>query len=154
MTPERFRSIDWTRFEVQEADLEVVYNLLLEREAPLTAEEMAPAVVERRLAAQRQAEARAAEAAAETYLPGSTYAIGTRLSFPALADAVGQVAAERDGLNPDLGAFRVIQVRFDDGGLREFAAGLADHKLNAVTPATENDGKEDAVEAILTRHGR
>jgi len=139
---------------VQEGDLEVVYNLLLEREVPLTAEEMARAVVERRLSAPREAAA-VPEAPAAAYLPGESYSIGMRLMFPAIDGVTGVIVGERDGVNPDLGPFRVIQVRFGDSGTpREFAAGLAEHKLNYVPeppPATEAD---DGVDGALARYGK
>jgi len=32
----------WTQFDVDDRDLEFIYNLLLEREVPLTTAEMAP----------------------------------------------------------------------------------------------------------------
>ena len=139
---------------MQEGDLEVVYNLLLEREVPLTTEEMARAVVERRLSAPREAAA-VPEAPGAPYLPGETYSIGARLTFPAIDGAIGVVVGERNGLNPDLGPFRVIQVRFGDNGApREFAAGLAEHKLNSLPeppPATEAD---DGIEGALARYGK
>jgi len=139
---------------VQDGDLEVVYNLLLEREVPLTTEEMARAVVEHRLAASREATA-SPQAPAPDYLPGDTYAIGTRLSFPAIDGAIGVVVGERAGVNPDLGTFRVIEVRFgDNGATREFAAGLAEHKLNHVPEPDPETEAEDGVEGALARHGK
>jgi hypothetical protein len=139
---------------VQESDLEVVYNLLLEREVPLTTEEMARAVIERRLAAPREVPA-VAEAPSTVYLPGQTYSIGVRLSFPAIDGATGVVVGERDGVNPDVGPFRVVQIRFgDNGALREFAAGLAEHKLNHAPEPEPEAEAEDGVEGTLARHGK
>ena len=43
-----FPSVDWARFEVEDSDLEYIYNLLMEREKPLTSGEMALALLEER----------------------------------------------------------------------------------------------------------
>ncbi len=140
---------------MQDSDLEVVYNLLLEREVPLTTEEMARAIVDRRLLAAREAPARVAETPATEYLPRESYPIGTRLAFRSFDGVTGLVVGERQGNNPDLGAFQVIQVRFEEsGGTREFAAGLADHKLNAVVDAPLAPDPEDGVEGVMQRHAR
>jgi hypothetical protein len=155
LTPELTRPIDWTRFQAQDSDLEVVYNLLLEREVPLTTEEMARAVVERRLASQREAPPTPAEALAVGYFPRESYIVGARLTFPALDGAVGTVVGERPGVNPDLGSFRVIQVRFgEDAPAREFATALADHKLNVEPEAIPSSDVEDGADSVIARHGR
>jgi hypothetical protein len=154
LTPELARPIDWNRFQVQDTDLEVVYNLLLEREVPLTTDEMARAIVERRLAAQRTA-AIVPDAGSTSYLPGETYTIGTRLTFPSIEGATGEVVGERVGVNPDLGSFRVIQVRFGEGvGTREFAAGLTQHKLNDAPEPPPVDETDDGVDGAMARHGK
>src|SRR3990172_3640064 len=135
--------IDWSRFEVEERDLEVVYNLLLEREVPLTTEQMAWAIVERRLAAQAAASV-APHEPSTAYLPRGRFPIGASIFFPALGGAAGVVVGEREGVNPALGPFKVIRVRFGEGGeTREFAAALAGHRLNQVaeTPAP-SDGAD------------
>ena len=156
MTPELAHPIDWNRFQVQDRDLETIVNLLLEREVPLTTEEMARAVVERRLLAKREAEQQAPTSpAAVEYLPGETYPIGALLSFPALSGLAGEVVAERPGVNPDLGSFRVIQVNFGaDGGTREFASGLAEHMLNISPAAAAAPDPEDGAASVMERHGR
>ena len=154
MTPELARPIDWIRFEVEERDLEVITNLLLEREVPLTTEEMSRAVVERRLAQQAAIfEAGAPPAAA--YMPRERYPVGASVFFPALDGAAGVVVAERDGVNPDLGSFKVIRVRFGQNGeTREFVSGLAQHRLNHVAEAPPPSDGADEVEGVLRRHGR
>jgi len=155
LAPESFRAIAWNRFQVQDDDLEVVTNLLLEREVPLTTAEMARAIVERRLALQAESVARSWRAQAEPYLPRGTYPVGTLLSFPALDGASGVVVGARPGSNPDLGPFSVIQVRFDDRHeTREFAADLADHKLNALPADPAPSDGEDGASAVLRSHGK
>jgi hypothetical protein len=155
LTPESPRPIDWSRFQVLESDLEVVYNLLLEREVPLTAEEMARAVVNRRLEARREAPVTPSQVPAAGYLPAEVYPIGARLAFPALDGAAGVVVGERVGVNPDLGSFRVIEVSFGDGGAtREFAAGLADHVLNRVPEPAPAEDAEDGADGVMARHGK
>jgi len=147
-------SIDWSRFEVEERDLEVVYNLLLEREVPLTTEQMARAIVERRLAAQAAASV-APHEPSTAYLPRERFPIGASIFFPALGGAAGVVVGEREGVNPDLGPFKVIRVRFGEGGeTREFAAALAGHRLNQVAETPAPSDGADETEGVLRRYGR
>jgi hypothetical protein len=156
LTPELTRSIDWNRFQVQDSDLEAAVNLLLEREAPLTTEEMARAVVERRLTAQRELlTASPPLPSAVPYFPRETYPVGSHLVFPSLNGVTGEVVGERAGVNPDLGPFRVIEVRFGgDGERREFASALADHKLNLEPESAPEPDPEDGVAGVMQRHGR
>jgi hypothetical protein len=156
LTPELIRPIDWNRFQVQDLDLEAAVNLLLEREVPLTTEEMARAVVERRLEEQRESLRRVPSSpAAVVYRPRATYPIGTHLAFPALSGLSGEVVGERAGVNPDLGPFRVIEVRFgEDGGTREFASALPEHKLNVEPEPAAAVVPEDGVAGVMRRYGR
>jgi hypothetical protein len=144
----------WTSFEVSGDDIDNIINLLLEREVPLTSQEMIAALVEYRL---ERLEQEAAEEAASDhipYLPGEAFSKGQILVFPALGNEVGKVVGVRSGENPELGEFDVIQVAFDhDGATREFAARLQDHILNK-PPEPEFDGDEgSAVDLVIDRYG-
>lgn len=117
-------------FTIEDADLEYLYNLLLEDETPLTTDEMALAIIRRRCDLEAQALKRQ-EQGASVYLPKETYPVGQRLVFPALQFMTGIVVALRPGHNPEQGEFEVLTVDFGNGGRqREFAAGLPHHKLN------------------------
>lgn len=145
---------DWDDFAVTDDDLHVITNLLLEREAPLTMQEMVRALVEHRLTAPVEVPSPSPEDDSPAYLPRQTYAVGDRVRFPALGHRVGRVVARREGENPQLPSFEVIQVRFEgDGSEREFAAGLSDHPLNRpAAPAVP--ARAETPEAILARSGR
>ncbi|OGO49867.1 MAG: hypothetical protein A2W37_16400 [Chloroflexi bacterium RBG_16_63_12] len=139
-------------FTIEEGDLDYLYNLLLEEETPLTTDEMAQAIIRRRI--EREAEAaKRREQGAAVYLPKETYALGQTLMFPALQLAAGAVVGVRPGRNPDHGEFDVIAVDFGHGRpAREFAARFADHKLNEpVRPAGE---EVKSPEALFAEYGR
>jgi hypothetical protein len=121
----------WTDFNVSDEDLDAIFNLLLEREAPLTTLEMVASLVEKRLSMLEEEAKLAKENDIQDYLPAGTYEVGKILRFPAFSNAVGSVIAVRKGENPDLGSFDVIQVEFqEDGRQVEFAAHLEKHVLN------------------------
>ncbi|NIS79230.1 MAG: hypothetical protein GTO14_03200 [Anaerolineales bacterium] len=145
----------WTEFELTEDDLEFIYNLLLEREVPLTSSEMSLELVEQRLERLEQEAKQAAKTDYITYLPFEEFEIGQLLVFPALGNVVGEVVAVRPGENPDIGTFDVIQIKFEgDSQKREFAASLEDHLLNN---PPEPDGEKNALstaEGVLETYRR
>lgn len=66
------------------------------------------------------------------YRPKHGYEKGGHVVFPALEYLVGTVTDTRQGHNPEYESFRVIEVEFEDGSIREFAAELdAPHPLNS-----------------------
>ena len=71
--------------------------------------------------------------------------------FPALDWKHGQVTALRAGQNPEIGAFDVLTVQFDDGSERLFAAGLANHGLNDQPVTVEVTGFD--ADSILKVYG-
>lgn len=144
----------WSEFQVTEADLDIIYNLLLEREKPLTLRQIVEPLVQHHLdRLEREAKA-AAETENPVYLPKESYEKGQVLTFPAVGGAVGEVVAVRKGENPDIGEFQVIKVEFEsNGNAREFAAELEDHALNE--PPEENlfDEDVDPLDAVMQRYG-
>ncbi len=144
----------WAEFEVDDSDIELVYNLMLEREAPLTAGEMSAEIIAGRIDRLRRQAEEAAKPEHTAYRPGDRYEAGTQLSFPALQGKVGVVTAVRQGENPGLGAFEVIAVSFDDdGGTREFASSLEEHALNQVPDASEDQDQLLSPEGVLSAYG-
>jgi hypothetical protein len=142
----------WTKFQVSDSDIEFITNLLLERERPLTLQEMLEPLIELHIK-QLEEKARQAEVPEErVYLPAESFEVGEKLAFPALDNAVGTVSEVRPGENPELGLFKVIAVAFD-GDSRSFAAELADHPLNIPEDADEDQGDLDSPQAILEIHG-
>lgn len=144
----------WSDFDVADDDLDAIYNLLLEREVPLTTMEMASALIDQRLERLEEEAKQAAGAGHEVYLPAEGYKVGQTLVFPAIGNAVGEVVGIREGENPDLGAFEVIEVDFEeDDQLREFAAKLEDHILNRPVESESDGDSLESVEGVLTTYG-
>lgn len=141
---------------VEDADIEHLYNILLEDETPLTADELVLALIKRHLEREEAALQRQAHRGGIVYLPKETYTIGQELTFPQLQFATGTVTAVRPGLNPELGQFEVIAVDFGEGRQpREFASRLAQHKLNQTNGRSDGGDKSaHTPEAIYAEHGR
>jgi hypothetical protein len=153
-TPSSVADRLWAGYEVSDRDLESIYNLLLDREVPLTPAEMTRALVEERLA-RLQAEAEAErEDEIPCYLPTEGYPVGQALRFPQLGGRTGRVSAIRPGENPALGPFEVISVVFEGAERREYAARLADHALSRAPDAETLPEAEATVDSILKSHGR
>jgi hypothetical protein len=149
-SPERY----WNDFEVNEKDLEFIYNLLLERELPLTTLEMSEAMIGFRL--EQLAKEASTEENSQTavYLPMEQYKIGQKIYFPVIGDKIGKVVDIRAGENPSLGEFDVIEVEFGDGDRnREFAAKLEDHKLNSPPEITGEADESNSPSEILMQYG-
>lgn len=145
----------WSDFEVSDSDLDFIYNLLLEREKPLSLREITEPLVQHHLdRLQREAQA-AAESEFPAYLPEESFNKGDKLVFPAIGGRVGSVVGIRPGENPDIGEFSVIKVEFEGNGeVREFAAELADHILNEPPEEEIFDEEADPIEAVLGRYGQ
>jgi hypothetical protein len=120
----------WDQFELQEEDIEFLYNYLLEVETPLTSEELISALVDERIHRQKIKLEKQRMSGGDLYQPKGSYAINQKLVFPAMNWRHGEVIQVRPGQNPALEEFQVIQVAFEDGSQREFASSLEDHKLN------------------------
>ncbi len=144
----------WTELNVADDDLELILNLLLEREAPLTTLEMVEALVAYRLTKLEEEALRASKDDHEDYKPAGTFEKGQILRFPAMGSVLGKVNKIRTGENPDLGSFDVIEVVFQDDKRRvEFAARLEDHALNKVPEETETKSDFERPEYIVEHMG-
>jgi hypothetical protein len=120
----------WDEFELREEDVEFIYNHLLEIETPLTPQELIKVLVEERITQEIKAAEQQRLSGGKIYLPKETYDVEQDLVFPALGWRQGKVVEKRPGWNPDFGDFEVINVQFDDGDKKEFAASFNDHTLN------------------------
>jgi hypothetical protein len=146
---------DWENFTLNDDDLHFITNLLLEREVPLTIAEMAGALLERWASRPAKPVSATEEHALPVYRPAQSFAVGSRVRFPLLGQRQGKVIGSRSGENPGLSAFEVIQVEFeDDGPPREFAASLAQHKLNVAPPPEPPSDLKESPEEVLARRGK
>jgi hypothetical protein len=129
----------WETFSLLDEDIGFLYNFLLEKETPLTTQELVTALVDERVHREILEIERQRSSGGDIYLPKEDHTEGQNLVFPALAWKQGQVINIRDGRNPDLEDFKVIQVRFENEEEREFASGLQDHPLNTPVEIVEED---------------
>lgn len=116
-------------FTLEQSDIDQLYNHLLEVEKPQTIGQLTAVVIQHRVNSEvKQVERLMAGRA--IYQPAENYEVGDKLVFPVMQYAHGDVTAKREGFNPQVGKFEVIQVDMDGNSL-EFAASLeADHPLN------------------------
>jgi len=116
-------------FTVTSDDLQYLSTLLVEDELPRSVEELGQALVLHRC---REEEALIERALSRgtPYRPKHRYEVDEQVVFPAMGYRVGRVVGVRPGHNPEYTSFQVIQVEFEDGRRREFAAELAHHPLN------------------------
>ncbi len=140
----------WETFQPTLDDLEYIKNLLVEQEKPLSTEELARALVAFRCRNEEERIARVLSSGS-LYLPKNSYQVGDTVFFPSLDFMGGRVIGIRDGRNPQLGPFRVIQVAFPEGRMREFAAELPVHKLNDIPQ--RDPGPALSPEKLYARYG-
>lgn len=121
------------KLTITDDDLDYLTNLLLERETPLTLDELALALIENRLSADAE-HIRQRYASIKVYRPSDEYKPGDTLMFTTDGFDVGTVIAVRDGNNPEYGSFSVMTVQFDETSQqRSFASALKiPHKLSEI----------------------
>ncbi len=142
----------WETFTLTDNDREFIYNHLLDVEIPLTSPELLSALVKERINQEKLVLEKQRTSGGDIYLPMQTYHEGQNLVFPAFNWQHAQVTGTRPGQNPDLGAFQVIQVRFDNRDTREFAADIKDHLLNQPLDMGIQDNALDA-DFVLENYG-
>jgi len=143
IAPLSLRPDYWDTIEIQEQDLENLYNYLLEIETPLTSQELVQALIRNRIDVEKDALKNQKPAGAAVYLPKEHYQTNQTLVFPALEWKRGKVIRIRPGNNPELPPFEVLEVTLETGEQHQFAAGLEDHRLNQPIEINIDDPKLD-----------
>ncbi len=143
VAPFSLREDYWNTFELQDEDIEFLYNCLLEKETPLTSREVVAALVEERIRREISAIERQRTSRGVVYFPKEHYEVNQNLVFPAFFWRQAKVVDVRPGRNPELGEFEVIRVKFEEGGEREFATGLREHVLNQPPDLSQVDESLD-----------
>lgn len=143
----------WKSLTITKQDIERLTAHLFEHEQPLTEQELVAVWVEQRIQAEREAAVRKQQAGSKIYLPKERYQPGEELVFPALGWRKGTVRAVRAGVNPAVGSFEVISVQFDNNETREFAAGLAEHKLNQPVETLFGQDENLTPASVLAAYG-
>jgi hypothetical protein len=123
-------------FSISATDIDYITNLLLEKETPLSSKELAIALINSQIEEKRAAVNTQYEGT-KVYRPADTYAVGDRLMFSSMDYSTATISTIRDGLNKDVGNFRVASVEFDNTKFnlsnrqREFAIEyVSEHPLN------------------------
>jgi hypothetical protein len=142
----------WQTISLNKKDLEFISTQLFEKEIPLTEAELVPILVEERIQDEREALVQQQKSSGRLYLPAEHYQVGEKLVLPALDWKKGKVISVRPSVNPTLGEFEVIEVEFEQGGTRQFAAGLEDHKLNRPVEISSDDQLLNPANVLKT-HG-
>jgi len=127
----------WEEYELEDEDISFLYDYLLESETPLTSEGLMPLLVGERIEREKVRLEKKRLDGNDIYFPKNQYAVGDKLVFPACEWKKGEVVGLRNGENPAIGQFNVIQVEFEGGKQHEFAAGIEDHALNIPPESTQ-----------------
>jgi len=142
----------WQSLEISQQDIEYLYTYLLEKEKPLPSMDLASALITERIRIEKKHLKEKQQKNGDIYLPEKTYAVGAKVQFPALNWVSGEVTEVREGSNPQLAGLQVLTVALENGESRQFAANLADHKLNqALSP--DEDGSGTSPEDVIDAYG-
>lgn len=123
----------WQNFSVSIQDINFLHNYLFETESPANSSVLTNAMIKERIRVENETFSFAQKNFGELYKPSESYSPGQKLLFPALDFKKGIVTNLRPGNNPNLPAFSVMEISFDGGDNRFFAAELKEHKLNIVS---------------------
>lgn len=133
----------WGSLEVEKSDIDFIYNFLLEKEIPQPTTSLIRAIIENRIALEKERKLSNDKGEIQIYLPKDKFEINDTLRFPSLDGREGVVKQMRDGYNPDLESFSIITVEFSRDDVQEFATGIQDHPLNHFFDLPEDDPNLD-----------
>lgn len=134
----------WKTLEINQQDIEFLYNYLLETEKPLPSSQLAAALIKERIRKEKESLAHKQQKNGEIYLPKMDFSKGDKVQFPALNWLSGEVSDVRQGNNPELPELKVMTVALENGKSRQFAMNLIDHPLNEVKTITgDEDGNSE-----------
>lgn len=142
----------WKDLQISSYDLQALSAFLFEKESPLPIDGLARVLISNRLDNARADLKKKQKDLGKIYLPKDTHPSGERLVFPQRSWESGTVTASHPGNNPEVGDFTVLTVEFADGSTQEYAAGVADHPLNAVDYDAVSDSAT-ALDAIWQQYG-
>jgi hypothetical protein len=137
----------WQNFSVTKKDNEFIQNYLFETEIPLTTRELVRVLVEERLRQENQSASEKKKSLGRIYLPKEIHQLNESLAFPALNWKKGVINNLRQGNNPEIGSFQVIEVTLENGERKFFASGLEEHSLNTL-PLEDEAPEMDSVAVV------
>ena len=129
----------WERFQIREKDIEFLFNHLIEVEEPLTPQELLKALISSLVIEEKKRIEKQQQSNGALYIPREHFQTNQSIVFPGLQWKTGTIRGIRPGFNPDVPAFEVIEVEFEDGTKRQFAEGLETHILNNTLNTTLDD---------------
>jgi len=129
ITKEKVNNL-WESFEANSNDIDFIFNRLFEIETPTKTIDLVKIIIQERIRLEKLRREGIEKSKGDIYLPKDDFQIGQKLSFPALNYKSGEVIAKRDGNNPEIGDFSVVQIDFNKGETKEFASNLSIHGLN------------------------
>ena len=133
----------WDNLTIQDSDLEIIYSHLLEIETPQDSQELIAVLIDERIKQEKKALVSDKLAGNTIYLPKNHYQVGQHLVFPILDWQIGKVTAIREGHNPELESFDVVEIILDSGDKHYFAAGIVNHILNQPVSINLSDANLD-----------
>lgn len=133
----------WGNFKTNNNDIDFIFNKLFEIETPTNTAGLVKILIEERIRLEKIKREELEKSKGEIYLPKDDFQIGEKLTFPALNYKSGEVVGIREGENPEIGNFSVIQINFPSGESREFASNLLDHPLNETPTSLEEESDLD-----------
>jgi len=140
----------WASFNIEEKDLEFLYNYLLEIETPQTTSDLAKVLIQERIRQEKEHLIRKQTSSGEIYRPKDRHVVGDTLLFPALNWTSGKVVGTREGKNPEHPPFEVLKVDFGSDIAQEFASGIEKHLLNEPIAIDENAPEFNIDHVMLT----
>jgi len=142
----------WETLEITPKDIGFLNNHLFELETPLSTQELTRALVSERIRLEKHALKNQQTESGKIYYPKDQYKPGEVLIFPALDWQSGTVVNVRAGKNPEITSFEVIEVEMARGNHRQFAASLAEHRLNQPIEVKIDDELLD-LDTVLQNNG-
>jgi len=142
----------WANLKVEKSDIDFIYNFLLEKEIPQPTKPLIHAIIENRIALEKEKRLSSEKCDVKIYFPKDRFEIGDVLRFPSLDGKEGTVTQLREGFNPDMDSFSVITVELMENEMKEFATGVADHPLNHIFDLPDDDPNYDPNQ-IIKNHG-
>ena len=142
-------------FEIEDEEIDDLQHLLLECGEPLTTKQLAFSLIENRFQREKD-QLQAIQQDCITYDPAGSYEVGEYLLFTAEKNVIGEIIGERPGNNDELGDFRVLQLQFENGSVREYAADLKQsHLLNQmINPSLFQDDVTERAETFLSSRSK
>lgn len=136
----------WETIQLDNEDIETLYNYLLETEEPKTPIQLVAVLIGKRLEREKQTQNNQQSARGRVYLPGEAYKVGETLIFAHLG-LTGKVAGLRAAKSFG-GEFIVMSVDFGGDSQREFAAEYSEHILNNPPEISADDPVLNAEEVL------